>query len=65
MGGEPTFVFSVADMDEPGGTAALAVGGAKRTLASALAMRLAAAFAPGALIQHGQGKWYPGEVLPR
>ncbi len=63
MGGEPTFV-SVDAMDEPEWNT-LAVGGAKRELASALANRLAAAFAPGALIQHGQGKWYPGEPLPR
>ncbi len=63
MGGEPTFV-SVDEMDEPEWNT-LAVGGAKRELASALTKRLTAAFAPGALIQHGQGKWYPGEPLPR
>ncbi len=63
MGGEPTFV-SVAEMDEPEWNT-LADGGAKRELAEALTKRLAAAFAPGALIQHGQGKWYPGEPLPR
>ena len=63
MGGEPTFV-STEGMEEPEWNT-LAVGANKRKLAGALAKRLAAAFAPGAMIQHGEGKWYPGEPLPR
>ena len=63
MGGEPTFVAG-DDVQAPEWNAA-ADGPTKRRLATALALRLAARFAPGALIQHTQGKWYPGEPLPR
>ncbi len=63
MGGEPTFV-SVDDMESPQWTVA-ADGPQKRGRAGVLARRLAAAFAPGGVIHHGQGKWYPGEPLPR
>ncbi len=63
MGGEPTFV-SIDDMEGPEWNTE-AFGEAKRKLAGALAERLATTFSPGALIQHGQGKWYPGEPLPR
>jgi len=63
MGGEPTFVLTGQTDAAEWNT--LAVGGPKRELASALTKRLAAAFATGALIHHGQGKWYPGEPLPR
>jgi uncharacterized protein (DUF2126 family)/transglutaminase-like putative cysteine protease len=63
MGGEPTFV-SIDDMEGAEWNIA-ADGAAKRALSVALADRLATAFAPGALIHHGQGKWYPGEPLPR
>jgi uncharacterized protein (DUF2126 family)/transglutaminase-like putative cysteine protease len=63
MGGEPTFV-SRERMDEPEwGVEAL--GGNKHELAIELADRLAQDFAPDALIMHTQGKWYPGEPLPR
>ncbi len=63
LGGEPTFV-SVADMEAPEWNVA-ADGGDKRAMAARLAGRLAGRFAPGGLVQHGQGKWYPGEPLPR
>ena len=63
VGGEPTFV-SIDDMEgEEWNTEA--DGDAKRLLASELSHRLATRFAPGALLHHGQGKWYPGEPLPR
>ena len=64
MGGEPTFV-SLDDMDEPEWNTA-ADGADKRELASD-ADRTASLprSRPGALVHHGQGKWYPGEPLPR
>ena len=63
IGGEPTFV-SVDDMESPEWNTA-ADGPAKRELAGRLVRRLARRWAPGGVIQHGQGKWYPGEALPR
>ncbi len=63
MGGEPTFV-SIDDMDGEEWTTA-AAGPAKRGLAVDLLKRLKARFAPGGLLHDGQGKWYPGEPLPR
>jgi transglutaminase-like putative cysteine protease len=63
MGGEPTFV-SVDDMDGDEWNS-LALGPAKRRLAGILFRRLAERFAKGPLLHFGQGKWYPGEPLPR
>jgi uncharacterized protein (DUF2126 family)/transglutaminase-like putative cysteine protease len=63
MGGEPTFVAVGAG--QAGEWNIAADGPTKRPLAVALGVRLAGRLAPGALIQHSQGKWYPGEPLPR
>ena len=63
MGGEPTFV-SIDDMEGAEWNTA-ADGEAKRSLALELAGRMHDHFTTGGLIQHGQGKWYPGEPLPR
>ncbi len=54
MGGEPTFV----SVDDP-------LGPKKRRLAAALYQRMKARYAPFGLAHFGQGKWYPGEQLPR
>ncbi|MFZ2623914.1 MAG: transglutaminase family protein [Propionibacterium sp.] len=63
MGGEPTFVSS-AGTDSPQWEGA-ADGPEKRTLARTLSELLRRRWAAGGLTQHGQGKWYPGEPLPR
>ena len=62
-GGEPTFV-SIDDMDGAEWSTA-ALGEHKRKLAGELLQRLTNRFASGALLHYGQGKWYPGESLPR
>ncbi len=63
MGGEPTFV-SIDDMEGAQWNTA-ALGDDKRRLAGELFQRLRARFGPGGLTHVGQGKWYPGEPLPR
>lgn len=63
MGGEPTFV-SETDMESDQWNEA-ADGEDKRRLGYDLAERLLADFAPGGFIYQGQGKWYPGEPIPR
>ncbi|HEY0240776.1 MAG TPA: transglutaminase family protein, partial [Friedmanniella sp.] len=63
MGGEPTFV-SRDDMVSPQWTVA-ADGPEKRVAANRLAGALAERYAGGGLVQRSQGKWYPGEPLPR
>lgn len=63
QGGEPTFV-SIDDMDGAQWNT-LAHGDKKRELAGQLMHRLKNHFAPGGMLHYGQGKWYPGEPLPR
>ena len=63
MGGEPTFV-SIDDMDGAEWNTE-AMGPTKRLLSGDLLQRLKHRFAPGGLRFFGQGKWYPGEQLPR
>jgi uncharacterized protein (DUF2126 family)/transglutaminase-like putative cysteine protease len=63
MGGEPTFV-SIDDMDGPEWNFT-ALSDKKRELAGDLLERLQGHFSPGAMLHFGQGKWYPGEPLPR
>ena len=63
LGGEPTFV-SIDDMDGPEWNFT-ALSPKKRELAGHLLKRMQDRFAHGALLHFGQGKWYPGEPLPR
>lgn len=63
QGGEPTFVSIDAPDSPEWNTEAL--GAHKRERAEALLERLQRAYAPGSVIQQQQGKWYPGEPLPR
>ncbi|WP_209403625.1 DUF2126 domain-containing protein [Pseudozobellia sp. WGM2] len=63
MGGEPTFV-SIDDMEADEWNTS-ADGEHKRKLASKLSTKLLEVFGKGGVLHHAQGKWYPGEPLPR
>ncbi|HEV3273015.1 MAG TPA: transglutaminase family protein [Candidatus Methylacidiphilales bacterium] len=63
MGGEPTFVSTTnRDGLEWNFTA---LSPEKQMKGEKLLKRLRDRFATGALLHYGQGKWYPGESLPR
>ena len=63
MGGEPTFV-SIDDMESAQWNTA-ALGKDKLALSKTLLLKLRDHFAPKGLLHYGQGKWYPGEEVPR
>ena len=63
QGGEPTFV-SVDDRDGAEWNTE-AMGPTKRLLSADLMDKLRVKYGAGGLLHYGQGKWYPGEQLPR
>ncbi|MDX2052130.1 MAG: transglutaminase family protein [Polyangiaceae bacterium] len=63
VGGEPTFVSTEYPDDAEWNTDAL--GKNKEGLADKLIRRLRSDWYPKSALYHAQGKWYPGEPLPR
>jgi uncharacterized protein (DUF2126 family)/transglutaminase-like putative cysteine protease len=63
VGGEPTFV-AMDDSEAPEWNTT-ALGPRKRELAGRLFQLVFAKYGAGGFVHHGQGKWYPGEPLPR